>query len=152
MKKLSYSLRAVLMIVGLYFSNYALAEMSYFSVAENGAIMYDARSLKAGKQYVVSLYYPVEMIVDVENWAKVRDSNGVLAWIEKKALSDKRYVVVTAPIASVHQAPDTNSVLLFQAEQNVVMEWMDADNPGWIKVRHLDGQTGYVKSIQVWGS
>lgn len=151
MKRLSYSLRAVLMIAGLYFSNYALAEMSYFSVAENGAIMYDAPSLKAGKQHVVSLYYPVEMIVDVENWAKVRDSNGVLAWIEK-ALSDKRYVVVTAPIASVYQAPDTNSVLLFQAEQNVVMEWMDADSPGWVKVRHLDGQTGYVKSVQVWGS
>ncbi|HQU99391.1 MAG TPA: SH3 domain-containing protein [Nitrosomonas sp.] len=152
MKQFSYALITVLMALGLYLPNHLHAEMSYFSVAQNGSIMYDAPSLKAGKIYVASQYLPVETIVDVEGWSKVRDSSGTLAWIEKKGLSDKRYVIVTVPVASVYQTPDANAVSLFQAERNVVMEWIDSDNPGWVKVRHQDGQTGYVKSIQVWGS
>jgi len=152
MKRFSYALVTVLIVFSLNLPNQVSAEMSYLSVAENGSIMYDAPSLKAGKLYVASVHLPVEVVVDVEGWAKVRDSGGTLAWIEKRALSDKRYVVVTVPIASVYQTPDTNAASLFQAEKNVVMEWVDSDNPGWIKIKHQDGQIGYVKSIQVWGS
>ena len=45
-----------------------------------------------------------------------------------------------------------NSELVFQAEENIVMEWLDSAVKGWVKVRHIDGQTGYVKINQVWGS
>jgi len=152
MKRFSYALVTALIVCSLNLPNQVNAEMSYFSVAESGVIMYDAPSLKAGKLYVASAHLPVEVVVDVEGWAKVRDSGGTLAWIEKRALSDKRYVVVTVPVASVHETPDTNAASLFQAEKNVVMEWIDSDNPGWIKIRYQDGQIGYVKSIQVWGS
>lgn len=130
----------------------AVAEMEYFSIAENAVVMYDAPSLRADKLYVASLHLPVEVIVNVEGWAKVRDSSGGLAWVEKKALSQQRYVVVTAPLADIYQFADTNSKLVFQAEENIVLEWLDSDTKGWVKVRHSDGQTGYVKVNQVWGS
>ena len=54
MKQFSYALITVLMALGLYLPNHLHAEMSYFSVAQNGSIMYDAPSLKAGKIYVAS--------------------------------------------------------------------------------------------------
>ena len=141
-----------LAIIVLLVSNYVMADIEYFSISENAVIMYDAPSLKADKLYVASLYFPVEVIVSVEGWAKVRDSSGSHAWIERKALSQQRFVVVTVPLADVYQLPDMNSALLFQAEESVVMEWLDSDNRGWVKIRHSDGQTGYVKTSQVWGS
>jgi SH3-like domain-containing protein len=130
----------------------ALAAMEFFSLNEDAVIMYDAPSLKADKLYVASRNLPVEAIVKVEGWVKVRDSEGALAWVEEKALSEKRYVIVTVPQAEVYHAPNTNSALLFQAQQNVVMERLDPAAAGWVKVRHRDGQIGYVKTQQVWGS
>ncbi len=146
--------RGSLLVAGalLCASGYATAEIEYSSIAENAVIMYDAPSLKADKLYVASLYLPVEIVVNVEGWAKVRDSSGSLAWVEKKALSQQRYVVVVVPLADIHQSTDMDSTLVFQAEENIVMEWLDSDVKGWVKVRHPDGQTGYVKVSQVWGS
>ncbi|MEK7302912.1 MAG: SH3 domain-containing protein [Pseudomonadota bacterium] len=140
------------MSVLLLLSSYAAAEMEFFSIAENAAVMYDAPSLRADKLYVASLYLPVEIVVNVDGWAKVRDSSGSLAWVEKKALSQQRYVIVTVPLADIYQTADMSSELVFQAEENIVMEWLDSDVMGWVKVRHLDGQMGYVKVNQVWGS
>ena len=135
----------------LSFSSYASAEIEYFSIAENAVVMYDAPSLKADKLFVASRFLPVEAVVNVEGWVKVRDSSGSLAWVEKKALSQQRYVVVTVPMADVFQSANVSSALIFQAEENTVLEWLDSDTQGWVKVRHPDGQTGYVKVAQVWG-
>lgn len=144
--------QALLLASLLLIQGYAIAALDFFSIADNAAIMYDAPSLKAGKIFVASRHLPVEVIVKVEGWVKVRDSGGSLAWMEEKTLSNKRYVIVTAPQAEAYQAADINSLLLFEAQKNVVMEWLEPAVNGWIKVRHRDGQSGYVRTHQVWGS
>ena len=149
---LKNSLRVLLTTILLYLPGFVAAEMEFFSLAENAVVMYDAPSLRADKLYVAGRYLPVEVVVDVDGWAKVRDSSGSLAWVEKKVLSQQRYVIVIVPLANIHQSAEMNSELVFQAEENIVMEWIDSDVKGWVKVRHFDGQTGYVKVNQVWGS
>ena len=122
------------------------------SVAESGAVLYDAPSLKSKKLFVVSRYYPVEIVVNIENWVKVRDQAGDLAWIEKKALSDRRTVVVTASVADVRQAASEQSPLVFQAQQGVALEVADPASSGWVKVRNADdGLSGYIRITEVWG-
>lgn len=150
--RLKSSMRVLLTAILLYLPGFVVAEMEFFSLVENAVVMYDAPSLKADKLYVAGRYLPVEVVVDVDGWAKVRDSSGSLAWVEKKILTQQRYVIVIVPLANIHQSAEMNSELVFQAEENVVMEWIDSDVKGWVKVRHLDGQTGYVKVNQVWGS
>ncbi|MBA0015459.1 MAG: hypothetical protein JW384_02733 [Nitrosomonadaceae bacterium] len=144
--------QALLLSSLLMIHGHALASMEFFSIADSAAIMYDAPSLKAGKVFVASRYLPVEVIVKVEGWVKVRDSGGGLAWVEEKALSSMRYVIVTATQAGAYQSTDTGSTLIFEALQNVVMEWLEPAMNGWVKVRHRDGQVGYVRTHQVWGS
>lgn len=136
----------------LFLPGYTIAEIEFLSIAESAVVMYDAPSLRADKLFVADRHLPVEVVVDVDGWAKVRDSSGSLAWVEKKALSPQRYVVVTVPLASIHKSADMNSELVFQAEENIVLEWLDSNSNGWVKVRHSGGQTGYVKVNQVWGS
>ena len=121
------------------------------SIADSGTLMYDAPSVKAKKLFVASRSYPVEVVVNVEAWVKVRDQAGDLSWVEKKALSEKRTVVVTAPFADVRQSASEQSPLVFQAQQGVALELAEPHAGGWLKVRHADGQTGYVKINQIWG-
>jgi SH3-like domain-containing protein len=130
----------------------ACAAAEFRSVAENAAVLYDAPSAKAKKLYVVSHGYPVEVVVVVEGWSKVRDASGELTWIESKQLSDKRTVMVRMPLAQVREAADDNAPVAFQAQQNVLLELLEVASGGWLRVRHRDGQSGYVRVAQVWGA
>ena len=121
------------------------------SIAENGTLMYDAPSVRAKKLFVASRYYPVEVVINIDAWVKVRDHAGDLTWVEKKALSDKRTIVVTAALAEVRQTPSDDAAMVFQAQRGVALDLAEAQAGGWVKVRHADGQVGYVKVNQVWG-
>jgi SH3-like domain-containing protein len=121
------------------------------SIGENATPMYDAPSVKAEKLFVASRYYPVEVIVQVDNWTKVRDAAGDLAWVETKTLSDTRMVVVTATLADVRQRDEDGAPLVFQARRGVALEVVELGAGPWIKARHRDGQTGFVRANQVWG-
>lgn len=140
------------MVSLLLIQGHAVAALEFLSIADSAVIMYDAPSLKATKMFAASRHLPVEVVVKVAGWVKVRDSSGGLAWVEEKALSNKRYVIVTAAQAEAYRAADINSPLLFEAQKNVVLEWLESAVPGWIKVRHRDGQSGYIRTNQVWGS
>jgi len=126
-----------------------------FRATTEVAVMYDAPSAKARPLFVLGRDIPLELIVNVEGWMKVRDVSGTIAWVEKKAVGDKRMLVVRAPMADVLASPADNAPLVFKAEQNVLLEVADtayvSTTPGWVKVRHRDGQTGYVRIAQVWG-
>jgi len=137
-----------LMMLGATSSAQAL---DYASVTSPSAVLYDAPSSKARKMFVVSRYTPLEMVVSLKDWVKVRDSAGTLAWIARSALSNKRYVMVTAGLADVRQAPDSSSALVFRVQQKVALVWLADNGVGWIKVRHDDGMTGYIKANEVWG-
>ena len=123
----------------------------YRSIAESGVVLYDAPSRAAKPVFVVSRLFPVEVIVNLDAWVKVRDFAGALAWVEKKALSDRRTVLVTAPVAVVRAKPDESAPVSFQAQQNVALELVEAAAGGWVRVRHADGAAGFVRAEQVWG-
>jgi SH3-like domain-containing protein len=127
------------------------AAADFRSVSENAAVLYDAPSAKAKKLYVVSHGYPLEIVVVVEGWSKVRDASGDLMWIESRHLADRRTVLVKVPLAQVRDAADDSAPVAFQAEQHVVLELLEVTG-GWLRVRHRDGQAGYVRVAQVWGA
>jgi SH3-like domain-containing protein len=124
--------------------------LDYRSVTE-AAPVYDAPSAKAKPLFVVLPGTPVELVVSLDGWSKVRDSKGDLTWIEKKHLSEKRTVMVRFDRAQVRAAADDKAALAFEAERDVVLELLEAVPGGWIKVKHRDGQTGFLKAPQVWG-
>jgi hypothetical protein len=128
-------------------SAYAL---DYRSVAVPAAVLYDAPSAKGHKLFILNQGYPVEVLVALDAWLKVRDASGELAWIEAKSLSMQRFVMVKVPKADVRQSPDESAPVLFQAEQDLLLEVIDtADN--WARVKHRDGTAGYIRITQVWG-
>jgi SH3-like domain-containing protein len=126
------------------------AALDYLSVGE-AAPLYDAPSQKAKALYVIARGTPLEVLVNVEGWTKVRDQKGDLAWIEKRLLSDQRMVIVRVDKASVRAQADEKAALVFEAVADVVLELLEPPAAGWAKVRHRDGQQGYVKAGQVWG-
>ena len=128
----------------------AALALDYRSVTEAVAV-YDAPSVKAKPLFVVLAGTPVELVVSLEGWSKVRDNKGDLTWIEKKYLADKRNVIVRTERAQVRVAAEDKAALVFEAERDVVLELLEAQPAGWARVRHRDGQDGFLKATQVWG-
>lgn len=124
----------------------------FLSVKENAAVLYDAPSREAKPLFVVSRHYPLEVIVNLEAWVKVRDHAGALSWIERKLLTDQRMVVVVAPSAEARQRPEAGAPLAFVAAQNVALELLGVAPGGWLRVRHPDGADGYLRASFVWGA
>jgi len=126
------------------------AALEFMTVAEP-AVLYDAPSQKAQPLWIVRPGTPVEAVVVLDQWIKVRDMRGDLAWIEKRSLARQRNVLVRSERAQVRAASEDNAVLVFEAEKDVVLELIEPAAPGWVKVRHRDGQAGFVRVAQVWG-
>jgi SH3-like domain-containing protein len=126
--------------------------------ADQPTILYDGPSAKSKPLFLYGRDVPVEVIVSVEGWAKVRDAGGTIGWIERKALAERRMVVVRASVADVRERAEDGAPVAFRAEQNVLLELAEpaasaanAATPGWVKVRHRDGVTGFVRIAQVFG-
>ena len=141
-------LRALLAACAVAFSAKAA---DFRSVQDNTAVLYDAPSRQATPLFVVSRSYPLEVVVSLEAWVKVRDHAGALTWIEKKALGDKRKVLVTAPSVEARQRAEDVAPAVFSAAQNVALELVEIAPNGWLRVRHSDGATGFVRAASVWG-
>jgi SH3-like domain-containing protein len=147
-------LLAVAMLVAAATSGAA----EYRSTVAPATVLYDAPSAKARPLFVMGRETPLEVIVTLEGWVKVRDVAGTIGWVETTGLGDKRSLVVRVPLAEVRANPDDTAPLVFRAEQNVLLEMAESAtsatttaSPGWVKVRHRDGQVGFVRIAQVFG-
>jgi len=126
------------------------AALDYNSLGE-AAPLFDAPSAKAKPLFVVAAGTPVELVVSLDGWSKVRDSRGDLAWVEKKFLSEKRTLIVRTDRAQIRATAEDKAAVAFEAERDVVLELLETLPGGWARVRHRDGQGGFVKAFQVWG-
>ena len=121
------------------------------SVGATPAIMYDAPSERGRKVFVAPRGMPVEVILSYGEWAKVRDVSGDLSWVEAKTLDARRHIIVNVAGAKVRSAADEAGPVVFSAERGVLLELAEPISSGWIRVRHRDGQGGYIRAADVWG-
>lgn len=129
----------------------AMAHAIDFRSVSEASILYDAPSTAGKRLYIVAPGTPVEMVVTLDKWVKVRDAGGALTWIERRALAEKRTVIVSSSRAMVRQRAAADAPVAFEAIKDVVLELGGQPADGWLQVRHKDGVTGFVRVNEVWG-
>ena len=121
------------------------------ALGDRAAILYDAPSLKADRLFVASRGYPFEVLVKLDQWTKVRDAGGEVAWVENRALGERRMAMVSVPLADVRATANAQSPLVFEAYRQVLLEVVEPPADGWVKVRHRDGALGFARAAHLWG-
>ena len=151
-------LRGAGIAVALSASVSAAWAADFMSTSDAATILYDAPSARAKPLFVLGRDTPLEVIVPVEGWTKVRDAGGTIGWVEKGHLAERRMLVVRVPVADVRVNPEENAPIAFRAENGVLLEFAEpaasaatTSMPGWVKVRHRDGQSGFIRITQVFG-
>ena len=125
--------------------------LEFRSVGVPKAILYDAPSSSAKKIYLLSQFYPVEVIVNLGDWLKVRDYQGSISWVEAKQLSAKNMVMMINN-SEMRQSADTASTIVATLEKGVLLEALPGQAVnGWLKFKHRDGAAGFVPISVTWG-
>ena len=90
----------------------------------------------------------------------LRETGGQLVTIEYDPVRAKELAenVKRAGVADIRAAADDAAPVVFRAERDVLLDVVETAKspsatlmPGWLKVRHRDGQTGFVRLSQVFG-
>lgn len=132
--------------------SFSAQALEFRSVVPPKAVLYDAPSKEASKLYILSGGYPVEVIVNLGDWTKVRDQLGSLSWIENKQLSSRRMVLVIVK-TDIRMAEDVTSALVATVDKDVMLELVSPGiKNGWVKVKHRDGIIGFVQIGSIWGA
>ncbi len=121
------------------------------NIGATPAIMLDAPSTRGQKLFIAPRGMPVEIIINYGAWTKVRDFSGDLSWVETKQMTDRKNILVRALNAKIRSGADDSAEVVFSADKGVLLELVDSATPGWVKVKHSGGATGYVKLSDVWG-
>lgn len=98
----------------------------------------------------VGKYYPVDIIKKSGNWYRIRDFEGDTGWIFRSLLKKIPAVIVKGTIVNVREGPGTNYRVLFQAEKGVSFKLLNRKKR-WLRVRHADGEVGWIHESLVWG-
>ena len=127
------------------------AAADYRSIADPAAVRYDAPSAKAKPLFVLGRDTPLEVIVPcrgLEQGARCRGHDRLGRTQVAGGQADPGSCGVRSPRCA--RIPKTTLPLVFRAEQNVLLDLAETASsaatttaPGWVKVRHRDGQTGF---------
>lgn len=148
--KLQKQLTKSLLIAALFMLLPNLAAAEFRAVGVPKAIVYDTPSAQGKKLYLLGQGYPVEVIVNLAEWVKVRDQQGGLSWIDAKQLSPKRTLLIISPV-EIKQTPEAGGATLARVEKDVVVDLLEPAKNGWVKIKHRDGLVGFVQTSAVWG-
>jgi SH3-like domain-containing protein len=122
------------------------------TVGDEPVVLYDAPSSKSKRLFVLGAGYPLEVLVSLEGWTKVKDASGTIGWVEAPVLTSKRNVVVRAIVAEVRTTADPSAKVAFKVARGVLLEWMETTADGWVRVRHAEAGQGFLRSADLWGS
>ncbi len=139
-----------LLICGVLACATTFAHAIEFRSASETAILYDSPSEKGRRLFIIIEGTPVEVVVALDKWVKVRDPNGNISWIEEARLSNKRTLIVKKR-STVRQRPEINAPVAFEVEDSLILEMESNPTDGWVKVRHMDGSSGFIRVAEVWG-
>jgi SH3-like domain-containing protein len=127
------------------------AAAEFRSVGVAVAVLYDGPSAQARRLWLAPRGTPLEVLSTVAPWVKVRDASGDIAWIDRGELVAQRTVVARAQ-APVRSAGQEGAEVLFVVERGVGLELLDpVAISGWLRVRHRNGASGWVRASDIWG-
>jgi SH3 domain protein len=125
----------------------------FISVKVKQAILFEGPSKTTEKRYIVTEGYPLEVLVNLKDWKKVKDHNGKISWIESKYTHNERTVLILKDDAVIFNQANDNSHKLANVDKSVVLKLNSTLLVGnWAEVKtQIEGLIGFINIEEVWG-
>ncbi len=100
--------------------------------------------------FTMGRYYPVRVLQAKGDWLRVVDFENYRAWVHRSLLGGVKAVVVKVDIVNIRDRPGLDGRVVFKAKRYVPFKVLSR-HKDWLKVRHDDGDVGWLKRTLVWG-
>lgn len=94
--------------------------------------------------------FPLKVLGRKGGWVKVEDFEGDTGWIYGKLVDNKPHLIVKKRRVNVRSGPGRHYRVVGKANYGVVFKTLKASK-GWVRVKHENGLTGWVKRDLLWG-
>ena len=130
-----------------------LVQADFISVKEKQALLFEGPSKTTEKLFIVTEGYPLEVLVSLKDWKKVKDHNGKISWVESKNTHNERNVLIIKDDAVIFNQANEKSHKLANVEKFVVLKLNSPILVGnWAEVKtQIEGLIGFVNAREVWG-
>ena len=135
----------------IFFNGLVFAD--FISVKTKKALLYEGPSASTKKLYIVTEGYPLEIMVNLKDWKKVKDHTGNSSWIQSNFVDKNRTVMTIKGNVNLYHKASLQSSKLGQISEFVILNLNSTlVTDGWVNVQsQLEGLTGYVRIDKVWG-
>ena len=129
------------------------AQADFISVKAKQAVLFEGPSNTTEKMFIVTEGYPLEVLVSLKDWKKVKDHNGKISWIESKFTHIERTVLILKDDAVIFNQANDKSHKLANVDKFVVLKLNSPMLVGnWAEVKtQIEGLIGFINSKEVWG-
>jgi SH3 domain protein len=128
-------------------------QADFISVKVKQAVLFEGPSNATEKMFIVTEGYPLDVIVSLKDWKKVKDHNGKISWIESKYTHNERTVLILKDGAVIFNQANGKSHKLAYVDKFVVLKLNSSLLVGnWAQVKtQIEGLIGFINSEEVWG-
>jgi SH3-like domain-containing protein len=131
----------------------ALAEM--VSIAGNDVNMRSGPGTGYRVMWQLGEGFPLMVLKRSGSWLRVKDFEGTIGWVHKGVVNKTPHMIVKVHKNSdkrihIRNGPGTNHRIIGKAYYGVVFATLEQKN-GWVRVKHQQGITGWVKRTLLWG-
>ena len=129
------------------------AQADFISVKAKQAVLFEGPSNTTEKMFIVTEGYPLEVLVSLKDWKKVKDHNGKISWIESKFTHIERTVLILKDDTVIFNQANAKSHKLANVDKFVVLKLNSPMLVGnWAEVKtQIEGLIGFINSKEVWG-
>jgi len=148
--KIFFKLISIFFILA-FFSGSVFAD--FISVKTKKALLYEGPSASTKKLYIVTEGYPLEIMVNLKDWKKVKDHTGNISWIQSNFADKNRTVMTIKSNVNLYHKASLQSSKLGQISKFVILNLNSTlVTDGWVNVQsQLEGLSGFVRLDKVWG-
>ena len=119
------------------------------SVGVNIANIRSGPDSAEGVIWQVERYHPLSILKRHGDWCLFEDFEGDRGWIHQSLLVDEKTVVVKGDNCNIRSGPGTNHDVLFTVDRGVPFKVLE-EKGKWLKIRHADGDEGWIHRDLVW--
>lgn len=128
----------------------AIANAEMVSIARPKVNMRSGPGTKYAVLWELGSGYPLQVKGKSGNWLKVSDFEGDVGWVYKSLVSRKAHLIVKKERVNIRSGPGKKYRIVGQANYGVVLRTIKRGK-NWVKVKHDNGMTGWVKRSLLWG-
>ncbi len=93
--------------------------------------------------------HPIEVMEKKGNWYHFRDFERDEGWIHKSLVGKLKTIITKKENCNIRSGPGTKYKVLFTVEKGIPFRVLERRG-SWIKIRHADGDEGWIHNSLVW--